>query len=144
VLAHLLQKISSLARSIAPDAMVHGRVKSDLSAAVKRRTGRLTTMEVLDEIGIRVVLSTEVQCYSLIAHIHALFPFVAGELDDYIQAPKPNGYRSLHTTLLTANEDPVEIQIRTAEMHACAERGTAAHHLYKQAGSIRSPEDYGE
>jgi (p)ppGpp synthase/HD superfamily hydrolase len=143
-LSRLLPDVSSLARSIAPDAEVYGRVKSNASAANKRRTGRLRGTQVLDAIGIRVIVSTEEQCYCLMELIHSLFPVATCEFDDYIKAPKPNGYRSLHTTLVTANDHAVEIQIRTAEMHACAERGTAAHCLYKQATTVRAAAGYDE
>jgi len=100
--------------------------------ALKRRLGRLRSHIHLDAIGVRVLVSTSAQCYALLEQIHHRFGHLESEYDDYISTPKLNGYRSLHTVIAPAEAHCVEVQIRTHDMHALAEGGAAAHHLYKQ------------
>jgi ppGpp synthetase/RelA/SpoT-type nucleotidyltranferase len=131
-LALVMQDISSLARNVAPGAELHGRVKSIQSIWGKMRTDRLDSDQVLDTIGVRVITPDTEKCYQLVERIYRRFKVMEGEYDDYIKRPKPNGYRSLHTTILASDGHPVEVQVRTRQMHAFAKRGAAAHWLYKQ------------
>ena len=94
--------------------------------------------EILDIIGIRAVTEHVDDCYRLIRRIHSEFPVLASEFDDYIAAPKPNGYRSLHTTVLSPCGLPIEVQVRTHAMHADAESGGASHVGYKQRQAMEA------
>jgi GTP pyrophosphokinase len=135
-LARMLREVSSLARDHAPGAELQGRVKSILSIRYKMRASRVRDERVLDSIGIRIVLPRTRDCYRLVERLHREFEIVAGEYDDYIERPKPSGYRSLHTTIISPNGHTVEIQVRTRWMHALAEQGAAAHWRYKQRKAL--------
>jgi len=89
--------------------------------------------QLSDVMAFRAIVPTEEDCYRALGVIHRRWPMVPGRFKDYISTPKRNGYRSLHTTIITAEQTRVEIQIRTPEMHAEADFGLAAHWSYKQA-----------
>lgn len=113
---------------------VQGRTKSLHGIHRKMlRTGR-SAKEIMDRIGIRVIVSSVPDCYTLLGLLHAHFKPIPGTFDDYIGLPKDNGYQSLHTCVYPVREishKPIEIQIRTELMHMEAEHGTAAHWRYK-------------
>ena len=89
---------------------------------------------VNDVLALRVVVDgDELDCYRVLAAAHSLWPSVDGRRKDYVAAPKGNGYRALHDTVTLPCGTPMEIQVRTVEMHAHAEIGDAAHRLYKGA-----------
>jgi GTP pyrophosphokinase/guanosine-3',5'-bis(diphosphate) 3'-pyrophosphohydrolase len=113
------------------NADVFGREKSLYSIYRKMRDKRLSFSQVLDIYGFRVVVEREPTCYLALGALHSLFKPVPGKFKDYIAIPKVNGYQSLHTTLIGPFGTPVEIQIRTREMHHVAQEGVAAHWLYK-------------
>jgi hypothetical protein len=136
VLDEVLLRISRLAWSVAPGAQIRGRIKSLQSISSKLRLADLGIDNLLDFIGVRVIVQTKEQCYRLLQRIHRHYEIIVGECDDYIESPKPNGYRSLHTTILASHEHPVEVQIRTQRMHVCSESGAAAHSIYKQRKQI--------
>ena len=131
LLEEALQAVAQLARRIDPRAHVVGRVKTRQSRLDKLQTTS-TSRAHLDSIGIRVLVHEPSQCYRVKTELKRAFETIDGEDDDYIKEPKPNGYRSLHLTLLSGGGRPVEVQIRTHGMHAVAERGSAAHGRYKQ------------
>ena len=81
--------------------------------------------------GLRVVVRTVPECYAALGVIHSRYPLVPGRFKDYISTPKQNGYRSLHSGVIGPEQQRIEIQIRTAEMHDVAELGVAAHWSYK-------------
>jgi GTP pyrophosphokinase len=95
----------------------------------------LAFAEVLDVRAVRVIVPDVPGCYAVLGRVHELYRAVAGEFDDYIERPKPNGYQSLHTVVLDESGRAVEVQIRTQAMHEHAEHGVAAHWAYKDAGA---------
>ncbi len=116
-------------------AEVHGRPKHLYSIWKKMQGKRLDFAQVLDLRAVRVIVPDVAGCYAVLGRVHELFRPVAGEFDDYIERPKPNGYQSLHTVVLDAGGRAVEVQIRTRAMHEHAEHGVAAHWAYKDAGA---------
>ena len=93
---------------------------------------KLSFAEVEDIIGFRVIVPEILECYATLGVIHQNFRPVPGKINDYIAAPKENGYQSLHTTVINKVGTPIEYQIRTSAMHSFAEQGVAAHWLYKE------------
>jgi len=116
-------------------AVVHGRPKHIYSIWKKMQGKQLDFARVLDVQALRVIVADVPACYAALSRVHERYHPVAGEYDDYIARPKPNGYRSLHTVVLADDERPVEVQIRTQAMHEHAEYGVAAHWAYKEAGA---------
>jgi GTP diphosphokinase / guanosine-3',5'-bis(diphosphate) 3'-diphosphatase len=112
-------------------AQVSGREKTLFSIYTKMREKHLTFAQVNDIFGFRVVVATLSECYVAMGALHQLFKPVPGRFKDYIAIPKGNGYQSLHTTLVSPLGTAVEFQIRTEPMNAVAEKGIAAHWLYK-------------
>ena len=113
------------------NAQVFGREKHVYGIYRKMVEKHLTFSQVLDVYGFRVVVLDVATCYLALGALHSLYKPVPGKFKDYIAIPKVNGYQSLHTTLIGPYGTPVEIQIRTADMHRVAEAGVAAHWLYK-------------
>ena len=112
-------------------ATVFGREKSLYSIFRKMKEKHLSFSQVLDIYGFRVVVDNVPTCYLALGALHGLYKPVPGKFKDYIAIPKANGYQSLHTTLIGPYGTPVEVQIRTREMHNVAQEGVAAHWLYK-------------
>lgn len=118
------------------------RVKGvwSLHQKLKRKDDDIT--QIHDIAALRVILPTVDECYTALGVIHALWKPVPGEFKDYIAFPKPNGYQSLHTTVVTKEAGIVEIQIRTEEMHKDAQYGIASHMSYKDLGKQASKSSY--
>jgi guanosine-3',5'-bis(diphosphate) 3'-pyrophosphohydrolase len=112
-------------------ARMVSRVKSPWSIYTKMRGEQKTFAQVLDVVGVRVVVAETMQCYMALGAVHALYKPVDGRFKDFIAIPKANGYQSLHTVLFGPNGTPIEVQIRTEDMDLLAERGVAAHWAYK-------------
>jgi GTP diphosphokinase / guanosine-3',5'-bis(diphosphate) 3'-diphosphatase len=118
-------------------ATVQGREKTLYSIYRKMERKRLTFAKVSDIFGLRVVVDTEAQCYLALGAVHKAFKPQPGRIKDFISLPKPNGYQSLHTTLLGENGTQFEVQIRSQSMHRVAESGVAAHWLYKNQSALQ-------
>jgi len=116
---------------------VTGREKSPFSIWEKMQRRNIAFEQLSDIMAFRVVVPTREQCYQALGAVHASYPVIAGRFKDYISTPKNNGYQSVHTgvTLREPRNQKIEVQIRTAEMHAVAEAGVAAHWLYKGPGT---------
>jgi GTP diphosphokinase / guanosine-3',5'-bis(diphosphate) 3'-diphosphatase len=112
-------------------AQVYGREKHLYGIYKKMSQKHLSFSEVLDIYGFRVVVNDPGSCYLALGALHALYKPVPGKFKDYIAIPKVNGYQSLHTTLVGPFGTPIEVQVRSQEMHRIAESGVAAHWLYK-------------
>ena len=110
---------------------VASRIKSPYSIYTKMRAQHKSFAQVMDVYGFRVVVATTMDCYRALGAIHALHKPLDGRFRDFIAIPKANGYQSLHTVLFGPFGAPIEIQIRTEEMDQVAERGVAAHWVYK-------------
>ena len=113
-------------------ADIHGREKHLYGIYRKMLEKNLSFSQVLDIYGFRVIVKDVATCYLAMGALHALYKPVPGKFKDYIAIPKGNGYQSLHTALIGPFGTPVEVQIRTHEMHHIAESGVASHWLYKE------------
>ncbi|HET7364934.1 MAG TPA: bifunctional (p)ppGpp synthetase/guanosine-3',5'-bis(diphosphate) 3'-pyrophosphohydrolase [Burkholderiales bacterium] len=112
-------------------ATVYGREKHVYSTYRKMIEKHLSFSEVHDIFGIRVIVADIPTCYLAMGALHALFKPIPGKFKDYIAIPKANGYQSIHTDLIGPYGVPVEVQVRTEQMHRLAESGVASHWLYK-------------
>jgi len=115
---------------------INGRVKSIYSLHKKLAKTEGNIDDIYDLMALRIVVSNNEECYRVLGILHSLYQPMMSRIKDYIAIPKPNGYQSLHTTVITPNEQIVEFQIRTYEMHEYAERGLAASfHYHEQKNS---------
>jgi GTP pyrophosphokinase len=128
----VLGRLQSLLRGAGIDAEVSGRPKHIYSIRAKMRSKALTLADIRDLRALRVIVADVRRCYEALSLIHQTWVPVAGEFDDYIARPKANGYQSLHTVVSLDDGRPLEIQIRTREMHHHAEYGVASHWAYKE------------
>jgi guanosine-3',5'-bis(diphosphate) 3'-pyrophosphohydrolase len=128
---------SALKKHVIENFDVAGRPKHLWSIHKKMMSKQVSFEEVHDALAFRVLVDTVGQCYETLGHIHALWRPIPGRFKDFIAMPKPNGYQSLHTTVIGPKAERIEIQIRTREMHDIAEDGIAAHWKYKEKGSVQ-------
>ncbi len=118
---------------------IHARAKHLWSLYQKmQRYGMTDAKKIFDLVALRVIVPDIKSCYGTLGAIHAVYKPLAGRIKDFIAVPKPNGYRSLHTTIFCEDGRIVEIQIRTPDMHEHAENGIAAHWAYAESGKLDS------
>ena len=133
VVTKILDAIKQRLKLAGLDAEVTGREKQLYSIYKKMAEKHLTFSEVLDIYGFRVIVKDVPSCYIALGALHSLYNPIPGKFKDYIAIPKANGYQSLHNTLWGPFGTPIEVQIRTPEMHRIAEAGVASHWLYKSS-----------
>jgi len=138
VVGKVLEAIKKRLRESGVEAQVHGREKHLYSIYRKMREKHLSFAQVLDVFGFRIIVNDVPSCYLALGALHGLFKPIPGKFKDYIAIPKANGYQSLHTTLFGPFGTPLEVQIRTSEMHKIAEAGVASHWLYKSSDTSLS------
>ncbi len=137
----LIDEISASMKQNEISAEITGRAKHYYSIYKKMQRLNVAFNDLYDITAVRVIVDTERQCYEVLGIIHSLFKPIPGRFKDYIAMPKGNGYRSLHTSVIGPKQKPLEVQIRTVEMHKVAEYGVAAHWKYKESGSIKTQGD---
>jgi guanosine-3',5'-bis(diphosphate) 3'-pyrophosphohydrolase len=130
----VLDSVNARLRSVKVKADVDGRPKHLYSVYEKMVLRGKEFSEIYDLVGIRVLVETVKDCYAALGAIHSLWKPVPGRFKDYIAMPKFNMYQSLHTTVIGPEGRPLEVQIRTHQMHSTAEFGVAAHWRYKESG----------
>ena len=113
------------------DAQVSGRAKHIYGIWLKMLKKRIRFNDVYDTDAVRVLVETVPDCYAVLGVVHTSWPHIRSEFDDYIAAPKENGYQSIHTTVIGPRGRTLEVQIRTHEMHEQSEMGVCAHWAYK-------------
>lgn len=131
VVGKILETLRRRLPEVGIDVEVMGREKHIYGIYRKMRDKHLTFSQVFDIYGFRILVKDQPTCYLALGALHGIYKPVPGKFKDYIAIPKANGYQSLHTTLIGPYGTPVEVQIRTHEMHHVAESGVASHWLYK-------------
>jgi GTP pyrophosphokinase len=132
---HMIDQVRGLLRGHGIDAVVYGRAKHIYSIWRKMQSKGVSFDQVYDVRAVRVVVNNLAECYAALGVIHATWPHIPSEFDDYIANPKENGYQSIHTAVTAADGRTLEIQIRTVAMHEDAELGLCAHWSYKDGVS---------
>jgi guanosine-3',5'-bis(diphosphate) 3'-pyrophosphohydrolase len=135
VIESVLAELRDVFAEAGIEADIAGRQKSPYSIWRKMQRTQSSVEQLSDIIAFRVIVSTIPDCYQALGVVHGRYQVVPGRFKDYISTPKPNGYRSLHTSVIGLADHRIEIQIRTKSMHDVAERGVAAHWVYKEKGS---------
>src|SRR6266478_6617459 len=124
------------------NAQVSGREKSPYAIWRKMQRKNVGFEQLSDIMAFRITVDTVEECYHALGILHSAYPVVPGRFKDYISTPKPNNYRSLHTSVIGPERQRIEVQIRTREMHEVAELGVAAHWTYKQGAPKTEGKQY--
>jgi guanosine-3',5'-bis(diphosphate) 3'-pyrophosphohydrolase len=132
IIAELTDKLKSAGIT---DMVLSGREKTPNSIWVKMQNKNIAFEQLSDIMAFRIAIDSVGQCYRVLGIIHSAYSVVPGRFKDYISTPKPNGYQSIHTTIIGPSSHRIEIQIRTHEMDSTADLGVAAHWQYKQGES---------
>ena len=138
VFESLSLELSEILKDNHINAEIQGREKTPFSIWRKVQKKRISLDQITDIIGFRIKLSSIDECYKTLGIFHKKWNCIPGKFKDYISSPKINGYKSLHTSVIGSNKKPIEIQIRTHEMHEFAERGVASHWKYKSSEKFNS------
>lgn len=142
--AYINEIIESLSKSLEGTDInfeISGRPKSLYSINKKMQRNGIAFEEIYDLTAVRVLVDTIAECYAVLGKVHSLWRPIPNRIKDYIGQPKPNGYRSLHTTVFGDDSRPFEVQIRTRTMHKECEYGVAAHWRYKENNNTQSDFD---
>ncbi len=131
----MVKEVSEHIAKAGIEAHVDGRVKHFFSIYKKMKNQNKTIDEIYDLFAVRILVNSIKDCYEAFGIIHGCYRPIPSRIKDYIAMPKPNMYQSLHTTIISGNGQPFEVQIRTYDMHRTAEYGVAAHWKYKEAQS---------
>lgn len=134
----LIEKISKDVKASGINAKITGRAKHYYSIYKKMTRLNVAFHDLYDITAVRVIVDSEKECYEVLGLIHSQFKPIPGRFKDYIAMPKGNMYQSLHTSVIGPRQKPLEVQIRTWEMHEIAEYGIAAHWRYKEKGSNKA------
>ncbi|MGN1125731.1 MAG: RelA/SpoT family protein [Candidatus Gastranaerophilaceae bacterium] len=134
----LMDKIAHDVKANGINAQITGRAKHYYSIYSKMKRLNISFHDLYDITAVRVIVDTERECYEVLGLIHSQFKPIPGRFKDYIAMPKGNFYQSLHTSVIGPKMRPLEVQIRTHQMHEVAEYGVAAHWRYKEKGSQKA------
>lgn len=126
------KRLEEILKELKINGEIQSRQKHFSSIYKKIRDKKANLDSIYDLIAMRVLVDTVENCYSVLGKVHSIYKPLSFRVKDYIAQPKPNGYQSLHTTIIAENNRPLEIQIRTFEMHKFSEYGVAAHWIYKE------------
>ncbi len=138
IFENLSGEITFLLNQYKIKSKIYGREKTPFSIWRKVQKKRVSLEQITDIIGFRIILDNTDNCYKTLGVLHKQWNCIPGKFKDYISSPKINGYKSLHTAVIGPYKKPIEIQIRTKEMHDFAERGVASHWQYKSSEKFNS------
>ena len=135
---NISDELSNLLKTKKVEAKIYGREKTPFSIWRKIQKKRTSLEQITDIIGFRIILNDVQECYRALGIFHSKWNCIPGRFKDYISSPKINKYQSLHTSIIGPNKRPIEIQLRTMQMHEFAQRGIASHWKYKSSEKFNS------